>query len=80
MVQHVGAAAELLGLQGGELRACHPGHQEPDARLLRLAPQPRRRRRGSRRPLVHQQVLDAHRRLLRRCLKETVGMVHASSR
>ncbi|CAL4890662.1 unnamed protein product [Urochloa decumbens] len=56
------AAAELLGVQGGELRARHNGDQEPDARLLRVAPQPGRRQGRRRRGLAHKQVLDAHQR------------------
>uniref|UniRef100_A0A0A9E8M6 Uncharacterized protein n=1 Tax=Arundo donax TaxID=35708 RepID=A0A0A9E8M6_ARUDO len=57
------AAAELLGVPGGQLRARHLRDREPDARLLRVAPQSRRRQGRCRRRLVHQQVLDAHRRL-----------------
>lgn len=64
--QHVAAAAELLGLQGGELRARHPGHQEPDARVLHVAPQPGRERGGRRLHVVHQPVLGADGRFGRR--------------
>uniref|UniRef100_A0A0E0GI85 Purple acid phosphatase n=1 Tax=Oryza nivara TaxID=4536 RepID=A0A0E0GI85_ORYNI len=58
------AAAGLLGVPGGQLRPRHAADRQPDARLLRVAPQ-QRRRQGRRRPcLVHQPILVSHRHQL----------------